>query len=518
LTQIVRKLPRDGLQDSISRKHQLMRPLPVVEPRNPRAFGAARLLEADNRPQLSAESSLLDPGEVPWEKRVYFEVFGCQMNKLDAELMLDVLLESGYRITGDVRSAGVILYNTCAVREQAENRVFSKVGALKALKRKRPDLVIGVLGCSAQNHRESIFKRYPQVGIVCGTGEFLRLPELIQLARKKGQVAALKLDLETTPRFTRTKNLGPSPSQAFVSVMRGCDQACTFCVVPRTRGKEVSRPVREIVDEARALVDGGVREITLLGQTVNSYGKRVDGTDFRRTVGRAIGLHHVLYELNKIAGLERIRFITSHPRFMFPELIDAMAGLEKVCEYLHLPVQSGADSVLKRMLRTYTIDHYRSVVASCREKIRGFALATDIIVGFCGETEAEFQETLRIMEEIRFQGAFVFRYSERKGTRAAEFPDDVPDEVKHERNQIVLKLTQRISSELNRERVGRVEEVLVEGPSKLDRARLTGRSRANQIVVFPGKVGEGLSGKLFPVKIVESTPLVLVGERAGEGR
>jgi tRNA-2-methylthio-N6-dimethylallyladenosine synthase len=488
-----------------------VRLLPVVEPREKQP-----LAEVGDRPQLSADSLGQDPSAVPWEKRVYFEVFGCQMNKLDAELMMDVLLEDGYCFTGDVRDAGVILYNTCAVREQAENRVFSKVGALKPLKRKRPGLIVGVLGCSAQNHRESIFKRYPQVSIVCGTGEFLRLPELIQIARREGQVAALRLDLETTPRFTRTKNLGPSPFQAFISVMRGCDQACTFCVVPRTRGKEVSRPVREIVDEAKALAGGGVREVTLLGQTVNSYGKRLDGAKGKG--GRAIGLHHVLHELNKIAGLERIRFITSHPRFMSPELIDAMAGLEKACQYLHLPVQSGSDSVLKRMLRTYTIEHYRKVVAACRDKIRDFALATDIIVGFCGETEAEFQETLRLMEEIRFQGAFVFRYSERKGTRAADFPDDVPEPVKQERNQIVLKLAQRISSEINRERVGSVEEVLVEGPSKLDPSRLTGRSRANQIVVFPGKSAEGLAGKLVPVKIVQSTPLVLVGERAGAGR
>lgn len=500
-----------------------MRLLPLVQPVEPQEFRAAHgggispLPEPAERASLSPRAASADAREVPWEKRVYFEVFGCQMNKLDSELMVDVLLEDGYRLTGDIRDAGVILYNTCAVREQAENRVFSKVGALKPLKRKRPGLVIGVLGCSAQNHREAIFKRYPQVGIVCGTGEFLRLPELIQIARKGGQVAALKLDLDNTPRFTRTKNLGPSPFQAFLSVMRGCDQACTFCVVPRTRGKEVSRPVREILDEAKALADGGVREITLLGQTVNSYGKRVDGAR-----SRAIGLHHVLYELNKVSGLERIRFITSHPRFMSPELIDAMAGLEKVCEYLHLPVQSGSDNVLKRMLRTYTIDHYRHVVASCREKIRGFSLATDIIVGFCGETEEEFQATVRLLEEIRFQGAFVFRYSERKGTRAAESADDVAEEVKHERNQIILKLTQKIAAELNRDRVGSLEEVLVEGPSKLDPSRLTGRSRANQIVVFPGRAEDGsiddrLVGKLVQVKIVDSTPLVLVGERAGAG-
>jgi len=491
-----------------------MRLLPVLDSTRASAHHGAPAGESPGEPG-SLGASLWEPESdqvasgTPWERRVYFEVFGCQMNKLDAELMLAALEEEGYRLTSDPRDAGVILYNTCAVREQAENRVFSRIGTLRRLKSKRPDLVIGVLGCSAQNHREAIFDRHPEVGIVCGTGEFLRLPELIQTARRTGRVAAL--DLSRSPVFTRTRNLGPSPFQAYVSVMRGCDQACTFCVVPRTRGKEVSRPVREIVEETKALVQGGVREITLLGQTVNSYGKRL-------AKGLAIGLEHVLHELDRIAGLERIRFITSHPRFMRPGLIEAMAGLDKVCEYLHLPVQSGSDDVLKRMLRTYTADHYRRVIVECRERIPGFALATDLIVGFCGETEAEFQETVRLVEEIRFDGAFIFKYSERKGTRAAEMSDDVPEDVKRDRNQILLKLMERIMLECHRERVGAVEEVLVEGPSKLDPKRLTGRSRAHRIVVFPGTVEEGLVGKLVGVKITGATPLVLVGERAGEGR
>ena len=474
-----------------------MKLLPILDPGS----------DAPDAPGGHASSG--DAAAVPKHRRVYMEVFGCQMNKLDGELMLGALEEEGYRLTDDIRSAGVILYNTCAVREQAENKVFSKVGAIRPLKERDPDIVIGVLGCSAQNHRETIFERYPQVGIVCGTGEFLRLPELIRVAREKGRVAAL--DLDTSPTFTRTRNLGPSPFQAYISVMRGCDQACTFCVVPKTRGKEISRPVREIVEEARALVAGGVREVTLLGQTVNSYGKRL-------AKGRAIGLEHVLHELDRIDGLERIRFITSHPRFMSPGLIDAMADLGKVCEYLHLPVQSGSDAVLRRMLRTYTTDHYRKVAASLRDRIPRIALATDIIVGFCGETDAEFEETVRIMEEVRFQGSFIFRYSERRGTRAALEPDDVPEDVKRERNQILLGLQQRISLDLNRARIGTVEEVLVEGPSKLDPKRLTGRSRAHQIVVFAGSLDEGLVGKLVPVRITNATALVLSGERSGPGR
>jgi tRNA-2-methylthio-N6-dimethylallyladenosine synthase len=484
-----------------------MRDIPVLsQPGATRDTGSSLPLEPPLEPDLAPAAG---PEDVPLSRRVYLEVFGCQMNKLDAELLVGALADEGYRLTGSPGTAGVILYNTCAVREQAENRVFSKVGALRRLKERRPETVIGVLGCSAQNHREAIFQRYPHVGIVCGPGEFLRLPELIEAARRGEQVAAL--DLETAPRFQRTRNLGPSPFQAYVSVMRGCDQACTFCVVPKTRGRELSRPVREIIDECHALADGGVREITLLGQTVNSYGKRL-------AKRRAIGLHHVLHELDRIPGLERIRFITSHPRFMSTELIDAMAGLEKVCEYLHLPVQSGADSVLRRMLRTYTADEYRRVLDECREKIPDLGLATDIIVGFCGETDREFAETLRLVEEMRYQGAFVFRYSERAGTRAAESEDSVPEAVKRERNQAVLELQERISRDVYRSRVGNIEEVLVEGVSKHDAGRLTGRNRRHQIVVFPGTLGEGLAGRLVPVRVVDSTALVLIGERIGPGR
>ena len=491
--------------------------VPVLLPQEP-SDGVAHpsLPPGDGGAPVLRESDLwLAPGEdLPRDKRVYFEVFGCQMNKLDAELAMGVLAEEGYRLTPNVREAGVVLYNTCAIREQAENRVFSRVGALRPLKKSHPDLVIGVLGCSAQNHQEEIFKRHPHVGIVCGPGEFLRLPEWIAAAREQRQVAALSLGPETLEpaerRLARRRNLGPNPHHAYVSVMRGCDQACTFCVVPKTRGKEISRSIRDIVGECRQLAATGVREVTLLGQTVNSYGKRL-------AKQRAIGLHHVLHELNKIDGLDRIRFITSHPKFMFPELIEAMATLEGVCPYLHLPVQSGSDAVLRRMLRTYTINHYRRVVEACRSSIADFALATDVIVGFCGETDDEFAQTLQLMEEMRFQGSYVFRYSERAGTRAASLADDVPEEVKRDRHQQVLRLQERISQEVHAEQVGSLAEVLVEGVSKQDSGRLTGRDRRNQIVVFPGSLTDDLIGKLVSVRITECTAIVLVGERVGAG-
>jgi tRNA-2-methylthio-N6-dimethylallyladenosine synthase len=446
----------------------------------------------------------LDPS-VPRSRRVYLEVFGCQMNKLDAELMVGALLEHGYRVTDQIDDAGAALYVTCSVRQHAEDRVLSKIGGLKRRKRREPDFVVGVLGCMAQRDAETLRRRHPYIGLICGTGEFLKLPQLLEEARRS-RTPVVATDLEADVKFERRRNLGPNRAQAFVSVMRGCDQACTFCIVPATRGKEISRPVREIDDEVRALVDDGVKEVTLLGQTVNSYGKRL-------APGRSIGLHHLLHQLNKISGLKRIRFITSHPRFMTPDLIDAMADLEKVCEYLHLPIQSGSDVVLRRMLRTYTIDRYRSTIEHCRRRIRGFALATDFIVGFPGESDEDFEASCGILEEMRFQGSFVFKYSPRPGTRAHDLVDDVPEPVKQERNQRLLRLQEAMSLELYRRRIGSIEEVLVEGPSKNDPTRLTGRNRAHQIVVFPAGAGrESLAGELVAVRIVDATALTLYGE------
>ncbi|MBI4584619.1 MAG: tRNA (N6-isopentenyl adenosine(37)-C2)-methylthiotransferase MiaB [Planctomycetes bacterium] len=439
------------------------------------------------------------------------------MNKLDAELMLGALLESGYTLTREAEEAGVILYVSCSVRQHAEDRVLSKIGRLKIRKKREKDLVIGLLGCMAQRDPEEFRRRYPYVDIICGTAEFLRIPELIETARgrvvREGEAVrrggpVLAVDLNASLEFRRRRNLGPVSYQAYVSVMRGCDQACTFCIVPKTRGPEISRPVREVVDEVKALVDKGVREVTLLGQTVNSYGKRL-------APGRQIGLQHLLHELNKVSGLERLRFITSHPRFMSPDLIEAMGDLEKVCEYLHLPVQSGSDAVLRRMLRTYTLAGYRDIIDRCRRKIRNFAVATDFIVGFPGETEEDFEASCRLLEEIGFQNSFIFKYSRRPHTRAALLPVDVPEAVKQERNQRLLEIQERVSWKLYREKIGKVEEVLVEGPSKNAASRLTGRNRTHQIVVFPAPAGvkpASLAGKLLPVRIDGATALTLQGE------
>ncbi len=440
-------------------------------------------------------------------KRVYLEVFGCQMNKLDAELMLATLLENGYSMTDDIDAAGVVLYVTCSVRQQAENRVFSKIGRLRERKTRERDFVIALMGCMAQNQPEETRKRFPYLDIICGTAEFLRLPALIEQARTDGAVMAVDLDVEL--RYKRRQNLGPRRTQAYVSVMRGCDMVCTFCIVPRTRGREISKPIHEVVDEVRALVDDGVREVTLLGQTVNSYGKRL-------APGRRIGLHHLLHQLDKISGLDRIRFITSHPSFMSADLIDAMGSLEKVCEYLHLPIQSGDDAVLKRMKRGYTVGQYRAVVEACRERIPGFRLATDFIVGFPGESDAAFESTCRVLEEFEFQNSFVFKYSPRPQTPAHEVADDVPTAVKQERNQRLLEIQKDVSSRVYAQSVGGLVDVLVEGPSRHDPDRYTGRNRAYQICVFPVAPDEGerLVGQILPVRIDRATHLTLQGELA----
>jgi tRNA-2-methylthio-N6-dimethylallyladenosine synthase len=443
-------------------------------------------------------------GAVPEEKRVYLEVFGCQMNKLDGELLTGALLDRGYALTDCIDRAGVVLYLTCAVRQHAEDRVYSLLGRLKARKRRTPGLVIGLLGCIAQREGDRVLRHLPHVDIVCGTAEFLRLPDIIESARAGERVLAV--DPQAEVRFRRERNLGPYQAQAFVSILRGCDQRCSFCVVPSTRGPESSRPVADVVEEVRALVDRGVIEVTLLGQTVNSYGKGL-------APGRRIGLHTLLAELDRIPGLSRIRFITSHPCFLGPDLIAAMADLEKVCEYLHLPVQSGSDPILRRMRRGYTSARYREAVDRCRDRIPELALATDFIVGFPGETEEDFEATRRLLEDVRFQGSFVFKYSPRPGTEAAGFLDDVPDDVKRSRNAILLEEQERISGEINAAHIGRVEEVLVEGISKNDPGRLTGRNRQNGIVVFPGTSEDGLEGKMVRVRLTGSTALTLIGER-----
>jgi len=433
-------------------------------------------------------------------KTVFFETFGCQMNKLDAELSLGLLQEDGYKIVDKVDEADVILFNTCSVRQHAEHKVYSHLGALKTLKKRHPEVIVGVLGCMAQKDGEAIFKRMPHVDLVCGTRMFSRLPEMLLKIRNHGS-HVLAIDEDQIVNVKRAVTYRPNFYQAFVTVMRGCDNYCSYCIVPYVRGREISRTIADVKEEVQSLVSNGCKEVTLLGQNINSYGKGLSGN---------VTLGDLLTELNEIDGLERIRFVTSHPADMSRDLIRTISRLDKVCEHLHMPAQSGSEDVLKRMRRGYTAGYYRDLISYARELIPHLTVASDFIVGFPGETEEDFQETVQLMEDIRFQNCFIFKYSPRTGTKAAELKDDVPDKTKRARNMKLLELQKQISLEENKKIIGKEMQVLVEGASKSDPNRLSGRTRQNHIVVFNGS--QDLGGKLAGVVIHEVTDLTLFGK------
>ena len=449
--------------------------------------------------------------------KVFIHAFGCQMNQLDAELALSSLRRAGYVEVAAPEEADVILYNTCSVREHAEERVYSNVGKLKRLKRRNPGLIIGILGCMAQKDQAKIFERLPHADIVCGTREFPRIAELIEEARRRTRVLACREDVFVSEE--RDISVRPSRHQAFLTIVRGCDNYCAYCVVPYLRGPEVSRPMGEIVDEAKRLADDGCREITLLGQNVNSYGKSFGPFDKLPSAllragraGKPGALVDLLAALNNVHGLARIRFVTSHPKDMTRGILEAVRDLPSVCEHLHMPAQSGCDRILAAMNRKYTARQYRDLIALARETVPGIAIASDFIVGFPGETEAEFEETAALVREVRFQNSFVFKYSARPGTAAAKLADDVPWEEKKRRNLALLKIQSAINLEENRKFIGAEVEVLVEGASRRDPRRLTGRLRTNQIAVFEGP--ESIAGQLVRLHIQSATALTLAGRLA----
>src|SRR5690348_11366770 len=444
-------------------------------------------------------------------KKFYIETVGCQMNVLDSELVVGSLRRQGYELTHEATEADVILFNTCSVRQHAEDKIYSALGRLRQHKRHHPSKIIGVLGCMAQKDQDDIRRRAPHVDIICGTGQLARLPELIGAVRDTGKPQiALSLDRsegrhEVERSFEsydpmRDPSMRPSAFQAYVRIMMGCDKFCTYCIVPSVRGPEQSRPPDAIIEEARRLADQGVKEITLLGQTVNSY-------KYRQPDGRTWRLSDLLHGLHEIAGVERIKFITNFPNDMTDDLLQAVRDLPRVSRYLHVPAQSGCDEVLKRMKRLYTVAFYDEMLARVRETVPDAAVSSDFIVGFCGETETSFEKSVRLVERARFKNSFIFKYSPRQGTKAdALYADDVPEEVKRRRNNELLAVQTAISLEDNRERLGRVYEVLVEGPSKSAARRedaprallqLTGRTACDRIVVFDGP--ERLIGQFVPV-------------------
>jgi tRNA-2-methylthio-N6-dimethylallyladenosine synthase len=440
--------------------------------------------------------------------KVYIKTFGCQMNKLDTELSIGSLTKKGYSFAEEEKDADIILLNTCSVRDKAEHKVYSQLGSLRDQKEKNPELILGVLGCMAQNEGDKIFKRMPHVNLVCGTRMFSRLPELLDEI-SAGNKRILAIDEDGEVNFDRLVTQRKNRYSAFVSIMRGCDNYCSYCIVPYVRGREFSRSVADIVEEVKKLADDGCKEITLLGQNVNSYGKGLSGK---------ITLATLLRELDPIDGIKRIHFITSHPKDMTKEIIEAVGELPRVCEYLHMPAQSGSDRILKKMKRQYTSAHYRELVEMAKSIVPGIKIASDFIVGFPGETEEDFQDTMSLLEDVRCQNSFIFKYSPRTGTAAIDLTDDIIEETKKSRNHTLLELQKKISTEENEKMLGKSVEVLVEGESKSNAGRLIGRTRQNQIVAFSPPEGNNqedvssaLPGTLVNVEIVDSTDLTLFG-------
>jgi tRNA-2-methylthio-N6-dimethylallyladenosine synthase len=475
-------------------------------------------------------------------KRLYIETVGCQMNVLDSELVVAALRKGGYELVDSPGKADTILFNTCSVRQHAEDKIYSALGRLKHAKERNPQKIIGVLGCMAQKDQKLIFQRAPYVDLVVGPGQLHQVPRLLdEIAAGSGPRLEVSLDRKAGNREEiersfesydpdRDPQMRPSPYQAYVRIQFGCDKFCTYCIVPRVRGPEQGRHPDTIVAEAKKLSDEGCLEITLLGQTVNSY-RHTEGDHTTR-------LSDLLYRLHEIPGLARLKFVTNFPKDMTDDLLAAVRDLPKCSPYLHVPAQSGSNAVLKRMKRGYTVEEYREMMSRIRSTIPNAAVTSDFIVGFCGETEEDFQQTVDLVRESRFKNSFIFKYSERPGTKAPDlWPDDVPEELKRRRNNELLAVQNAISEEDNKSFIGQTVELLVEGPSKhaqkfdrtdepgLDSNRsdstshdasdsnpvtqLVGRTHCDRIVVFEGNRRQ--IGQLLPVTIFDCTPMTLFG-------
>jgi tRNA-2-methylthio-N6-dimethylallyladenosine synthase len=440
-------------------------------------------------------------------KKVFIRTFGCQMNEYDSDKMADVLAAAeGFEKTSTPEDADLILFNTCSVREKAQEKVFADLGRVRAIKQARPHVMIGVGGCVASQEGEEIVRRAPYVDLVFGPQTLHRLPELIASRRATGRP---QVDI-SFPEIEKFDHLPPARvegASAFVSIMEGCSKYCTFCVVPYTRGEEVSRPLGDVLAEVRHLASRGVLEVTLLGQNVNAYrGELPDG--------EAADFALLLAQVARVEGLERIRYTTSHPLEFTQRLIDAYGRLPKLVSQLHLPVQSGSDRVLAAMKRNYTAMEYRSIVRRLRAVRPDISLSTDFIVGFPGETEADFAHTLKLVEDVRFDGAFSFIYSPRPGTPAANLADATPHAEKLERLQRLQARIQEISEEYSHAMVGSRQRVLVEGPSRKSAAELAARTANNRIVNFAGPAQ--LAGRFVEVDITQALPHSLRGRLATE--
>jgi tRNA-2-methylthio-N6-dimethylallyladenosine synthase len=434
-------------------------------------------------------------------KRVYVETYGCQMNLADSELVGGILHQHGYTFTNDLGDADIVLVNTCAIRENAEQRVYGRLGLFNSHKKRNPGVVIGVLGCMAERLRTRLVDQEKLVDLVVGPDEYRKLPFLLERAYEGEKGLAVRLSkVENYDDILPFRTDGVS---AWLSVMRGCDKFCTFCVVPFTRGRERSRSLTGIVTEVASLAARGYREVTLLGQNVNSY--RDAGCDFA----------DLMKAVAAVDPLLRVRFTTSHPQDMSDRLINAVADTQNICKYIHLPVQSGSDRILERMNRSYTVNQYLSLVDKIRRTIPGVSLSTDIISGFPGETLDDHQMTVDLLCAVGYDGAYTFKYSARENTRAWEMKDDVPEEEKGRRVNEIAELQHRISLDQNKALIGRVERILVEGESKKSDAWYTGRTDTNRTVVFAWS-GEK-RGDYVTVRIDRVNSATLFGIRLREG-
>ena len=435
---------------------------------------------------------------MPMKPRYYIQTFGCQMNVHDSERMAGMLDALGYAPTDAPAEADVLLMNTCAVRERPEHKLYTELGQLRLLKQNKPDLIIGVAGCMAQREADSIRRRVPEVDILLGPRNIHHLPHLLRQvqASSTGNRSGLDLECDPTPITPVRRS---SAVTAFVDVIFGCNFNCTYCAVPSARGREISRRPSEVLDEVRQLCDLGYREITLLGQTVNAYGHDLGKLDDDQRLDFA----WLLEQINAIDSSLRVRYTSPHPMYFNDRLIETIAQLPSICEHLHMPLQSGSNSCLRRMKRTYTIEKYRAIVDKVRERMPNVAITTDCIIGFCGETEAEYEETVRAFQEIGFDNAFLFAYSPRHSTDAWDWPDDVPAAIKQRRLSDLIDLQREISRDINVSQVGQKVEVLVEGRSAKDSSRLSGRTRANKLVNFAGDLDATPPGSLVEVKTTD---------------
>lgn len=428
------------------------------------------------------------------KKVVYIRTYGCQMNVHDSEKILGILKEEGYSLTDNPRRADLIIFNTCSIRQKAEQKFYSELGRTKSYKKRRPHTKILVGGCLAQQEGENLFKKAHYVDFVFG-------PQNIHLLKKFLRENNLQIAIDDNPNIA----ISDLPVErcdkfkAWVTIMYGCNNFCSYCVVPFTRGPERSRPFSHILSEVIELSKKGYKEITLLGQNVNSYRSEVDFPELLR-------------KLDKIEGIERIRFVTSHPRDLSDKLIDTIADLPKVCEHIHLPLQSGSSKILKLMNRGYTYDSYIKKVSRLREKIPNISITSDIIAGFPGETEEDHLSTIKALNEIEFDGIFAFKFSPRKDTKAAKMPDQVPEEIKSERLIEILEVQDKITERINKSLEGSIQEILIEGQSKLDSSKFTGRTRTNKIVNIP-KGRSSLVGTSIKVEILSAKRHSLEGRQ-----